>query len=81
MTPSQIRSIEKGRSLYGPKPLQCPAKFEHCGDCNIYPCIIGQPAKAPPTKRLNESSNDNDNWAARIINQDVELIDDQKQDR
>jgi hypothetical protein len=34
-----------------------------------------------PTKRLNESSDIDDNWAARIIKQDVELIDDQKQDR
>ena len=37
-------------SLYGPKPKQCPARFEHCGDCNIHPCHLGQgptPADCP----------------------------------
>ena len=31
-------------SLFGPKPDECPAQFANCGDCNIYPCLIGQPA-------------------------------------
>jgi NTP pyrophosphatase (non-canonical NTP hydrolase) len=30
--------------LHGPKPVHCPAPFEHCGDCNIYPCRIDSPA-------------------------------------
>jgi len=32
--------------LYGPKPAACPAATNHCGDCNIYPCLIGQPTPA-----------------------------------
>ena len=32
------------KSIFGPKPKKCPAKFHHCGDCDIYPCLIGAPA-------------------------------------
>jgi len=32
------------KSLFGPKPTICPAPFEACGDCNIYPCLVGQPS-------------------------------------
>ena len=31
------------RSLYGPKPDSCPAQYEQCGDCSIYPCLICKP--------------------------------------
>jgi hypothetical protein len=40
--PQTNRAIAE--SLFGPKPKRCPAKFDHCGKCNIYPCLIGAPA-------------------------------------
>jgi hypothetical protein len=31
------------KSFFGSKPDNCPEKFKHCGDCNVYPCTIGKP--------------------------------------
>ena len=30
------------RSNFGPKPDNCPEKFNHCRHCNVYPCTLGE---------------------------------------
>jgi len=35
--------FNEDESIFGYKPDNCIAKFEHCGQCNIYPCLIEKP--------------------------------------
>ena len=43
-------------SLYGAKPKSCPAHYEYCGQCNIFPCLIGEPVTVeyPMPKQTDE---------------------------
>lgn len=31
--------------IFGVKPRECPLSFKTCADCNVYPCVLGEPAK------------------------------------
>ena len=40
-------------TVFAAKPAHCPERFTHCGQCNVYPCSIGEPAiieGTPPTE-------------------------------
>lgn len=33
-------------SLYGERYCEAFKAVRHCGDCNVYPCLVGGPAEA-----------------------------------
>jgi len=43
-------------SLFGPRPAQCSAPFARCGECNLYPCRMGEPSwPQPPLEDQGET--------------------------